>query len=66
MKGEDIGKHRSRAEQKLGPGAAKMLPSYEEEGAVLPELRVRSLRQGMASSQGHNQPRTLAGREPWK
>ena len=52
MKGEDIGKHRSRAEQKLGPGAAKMLPSYEEEGAVLPELRVRSLRQGMASSQG--------------
>ena len=47
--------------QEPGPGAAK-----KEEGAVVPELRGRSLRQGMASSQGYNQPRTLAGRQLWE
>ena len=52
--------------QKPGPGAAKILPPHEEEGAVVPELRGRSLRQGMASSQGYNQPRTLAGRQLWE
>lgn len=38
-----------------------MLPHYEEEGAVVLELRGRSLRQGMASSRDTTSPGHLQG-----